>query len=385
MSLRILYEEAGEGVRILRCYGECREIALPEWIQGKKVTELGDYLFSEGMKEEPKGRWWTGESEEQQELKAQQNAGQAGEPVLCGMRVEAVEIPHTVVKIGRYAFYNCYGLRRLSFFSIIQDIGAGAFTGCRKIETLHVHVLEERRSCLKEILAELSEELTVEYCWVTEQEEQGFISTGEARLLFPVFYEEAVENTPARILETHVHGSGHRYRYAFEGTKLQFREYDSLFPWAAVQESEENAAALALGRLRYPLELSKEASIVYENFVLTHLEAAAACLLKEGGMEGWRWMIAKFLPETETEAGGKIKVYDGKIKVEHASAGCLGNEGLAVRAREEYIDIMEPTLGKIGLDKLIQISNQAGRTEVLSFLMDVSYRKFPPRRKQFEL
>ena len=95
-------------------------------------------------------------------------------------------------------------------------------------------------------------------------------------------------------------------------------------------------------------------------------------------MDGWRWLIKKFLPETDGESGGRRKV-------EHAAAGCLGNEGLAVRAREEYFDIREPILGKTGLDKLIQASNRAGRTEVLSFLMDVSYRAFPPRRKRFEL
>ena len=79
------------------------------------------------------------------------------------------------------------------------------------------------KSCLKEILSELNETVAVHY------RERG--ETGEktllAELLFPAFYEEAVENTPARITETHVHGCGHRYRYCFENTQLLFREYDS--------------------------------------------------------------------------------------------------------------------------------------------------------------
>lgn len=42
---------------------------------------------------------------------------------------------------------------------------------------------------------------------------------GEARLVFPEFFEEAVENTPARILETHTHGSGMWYRNCFVQTE----------------------------------------------------------------------------------------------------------------------------------------------------------------------
>ena len=73
------------------------------------------------------------------------------------------------------------------------------------------------------------------------------------------------------------------------------------------------------------------------------------------------------------------------IKVEHAAAGCLGNEGYAVRAREEYSDIKKPVLGQTGFAKLIEASNQAECTEVTSFLMDASYRAYPPERKRFEL
>ena len=74
------------------------------------------------------------------------------------------------------------------------------------------------------------------------------------------------------------------------------------------------------------------------------------------------------------------------IKVEHAAAGCLGNEGYAVRAREEYSDIKKPVFGgKPAFAKLIEASNQAECTEVTSFLMDASYRAYPPERKRFEL
>ena len=66
-----------------------------------------------------------------------------------------------------------------------------------------------------EVLAEVAEELTVEYC----------CDGGRAVLVFPEFFEEGVENTPARIIEHHTHGSGMYYRNCFVNRKLQFDEY----------------------------------------------------------------------------------------------------------------------------------------------------------------
>ena len=205
-------------------------------------------------------------------------------------------------------------------FSTAVDIGAGAFNGCRQIDELTIGVIKGERSCLKEVLAELNESLTVFYRQYEKSGDGELKCTGRAQLLFPVFYEEAVENTPARILETHVHGCGHRYRYAFEGTEFKFREYDSLFIHARAQESPQQAAVLALGRLRYPLELSQEASVMYREYLVQHPVEAAACLLKNDSMDDWRWFVGEFTP-----CGEKM------IKVEHAAAGCLGNEGYAGR------------------------------------------------------
>lgn len=114
--------------------------------------------------------------------------------------------------------------------------------------------------------------------------------------------------------------------------------------------------------------------MTYREYLVQHPVEAAACLLKNDSMEDWRWFVGEFTP-----CGEKM------IKVEHAAAGCLGNEGYAVRAREEYSDIKKPALGKTGFAKLIEASNQAECTEVTSFLMDASYRAYPPERKRFEL
>ena len=274
--MRILYEETEDGVRVLRCFGTGDEAVIPEQIRGKDVTELGDYVFSDGLRSQPAGSWWDGGD-------AYTEAGgdayaETDLPPLCGLAVRAVSLPKTVRRIGRYAFYNCYDLERLALSSGVRDVGAGAFTGCRKLTQLVIEVIEGERSCFKEVLAELPQELVAQYRRMERGPDGKLCLAGEARLLFPAYYEEAVENTPARILETHVHGCGHRYRYAFDGTTFLFREYDRLFPWLLAQNSAQSAALLAMGRLRYPLFLEEEAGRAYAKYLADHLEETAACL-----------------------------------------------------------------------------------------------------------
>ena len=173
MGLELLYEKKEDSVKILRCFGEMDEIWLPDQIEGLPVAELGDYIFSEGMRTEPKGLLWCENGED----------GEISAPSVCGPSLRSVRLPAFLKRLGRYAFYNCDGLKCLAFPSAIRDIGAGAFNGCRKIEELAVEADPREKSCLKEILSELNETVAVHY------RERG--ETGEktllAELLFPAF------------------------------------------------------------------------------------------------------------------------------------------------------------------------------------------------------
>ena len=89
----------------------------------------------------------------------------------------------------------------------------------------------------------------------------------EAKLLFPEHYEEAVENTPARILETHHHGAGGYYRQCFYDRELDYRKYDEMFYHTVAEDTEETAVELALNRLRFPAELSDKNRQGYEEYL----------------------------------------------------------------------------------------------------------------------
>lgn len=308
------------GVRILRCFGYDGQVELPEKIHGLDVTELGAYAFAETVRRQeagvkylaqlreevlPGGICGDGQREEKQGkpgLKEEQNQREVlvwdweecaqelisdetladGTPVVRGNRLTAVFLPESLGRIGAYAFYLCERLERISLYSSVWDLGAGLFTGCCGVKSLELRMMPDARSCLKEVLAELKQTLRV-----TVRDTEGRVT---AKLLFPEYFEESIENTPARILTQEMHGCGHRYRNAFSGTELQYAVYDKLFAHIQVQESAGLVTELVLGRLMYPVQLSEERKCVYEEYAARHGREVVNAALISGDMEILRFV-----------------------------------------------------------------------------------------------
>lgn len=255
-----VYKIKDDKVSIEKYKDQSPVVEIPREVEGKSVTALGDY-------------------------------------VLSGLPCESVHIPQGVKKIGRYGFYNCRGLSHLEFHSDFMDIGSGAFTGCHHIGRLDVH-MEKEETGLKEILSEVMEELCVRL--------HGMY---EAVLWFPEFYEEGVENTPARILMTQVHGSGLYYRNCFQGKKFNFMEYDRRFEMACAQESEGFLTELVLGRLSHPCALGREAKEKYESWLSAHYKKTALMLVQKEREEELEWMLNTY-PPAEKSRNGFMEILD---------------------------------------------------------------------------
>ena len=320
-----LYENTKYGYRITRVFGRSEIVEIPEYIGEIPVTELGDYAFSDRMDREDfeelmsSGKLCNEDGTEAFSLENQ--------PEIAGNALRELQLSSRIAKIGRYVFYNCGNLRRISFSGKLTDIGAGALTGCHKINKLEVETGEGGSSSLREILTELPEELCVD---IMKNGEKG-------RFWFPEFFEEGVENTPARILENHVHGSGIRYRNCFIHKSLNVREYDRLFEYAKAWENEKLVISLALDRVRYPVELCEEAAGRYLDYLKEKVRPAIWLLSakKEYGFIGE--ILKEIAPSRETA------------------------EELRVRA------------------------GQKGDTELVSILMDYLHRHTKKQRKVFEL
>ena len=159
----LLYRKTPEGICLERCYTLDGAPVLPERMDGMPVTELDRYFFSQTVR---------GREVPPEELN--------GEPELCGSGLDELTLPEYLRKIGPYAFYNCFHLKTLSFWSTVEDWGAGVFTGCTGIKHLKIRVVPGRKSCFKEVLSELRQELMADYL-----NPEGRLL---ARLVFPEFF-----------------------------------------------------------------------------------------------------------------------------------------------------------------------------------------------------
>ena len=157
--MQYLCERTKNGRKISRVFGYDSIVEIPERLMGETVTELGDYVFSDRM--DPK--------ELEEALRRGNLCTEEGKtvesvdklPEIAGPDLEELILPKSIEKTGRYAFYNCRNLKKLSFGGALRDLGAGALTGCHQVSELNVRLGENDRSCLREILTELPETLCV--------------------------------------------------------------------------------------------------------------------------------------------------------------------------------------------------------------------------------
>lgn len=329
-STECLYKIENDHVVITACRSFDNVAWIPEEIEGYPVTELAPYAFSAARRTEPEGKWTTA-------LEAGAGKQEAADerdvpPRLEGIRLKELHLPSNMKKIGRYAFYNCESWERLYFYGSLRDFGAGAFTGCKKVNFIDVTMEPGVKSGLKDIISELRQELKVDYR--IRENGENYLA---AKLIFPEFYEEAVENTPARIISSRTHGSGHFYRYSFDGKEIKFRDYDGNFPEMILLEREELCTQMAINRIRYPYSLVQEHRKNYLEYLQEHDVTAARLALKAQDMELLKWVLS-----------------------------CVEF------SREE-------------LEQAVKAADECRNPEGLSFLMDYRHEHFKPKRKSFEL
>lgn len=329
------YERRKDSAVIWRCFSRDTKAEIPPELDGLPVTEIAPYAFSAHMDVQSlRGKTERGElfvyapegTRGQMSTTGKLTVCGAADgptafndaeeiPPLCGSQLEELVLPRTLRRVGRYCFYDCGNFARLTFHGGLTDWGSGVFTRCHRIRKLCVYADEDGRSHLKDVLDELPEALQVDYffpCGGSIPEHSLAQKYERASLVFPEFYEEGVENTPARILETHVHGSGISYRNCFQGRTFDFAQYDALFPHARALESDEVVAGLVTGRLKYPAGLSEKARLQYEAYVRDNASKLGRWLLENRDLEGVRLLLELMKKEEAllgelTEAASRLR------------------------------------------------------------------------------
>lgn len=256
-----------------------------------------------------------------------------GDRCFAGSAVEEVYLPRALKRIGRYGFYSCEHLRAIHIYAETMEIGGGILNGCLNVRELFIHMSADEKSALRDLVTELGERIIVHY----------FLPDGNggereaARLVFPVYYDEAVENTPARITVSNIHGTGQKYRYCFTDRKLRFERYDKLFVYEKAEEPVTAAAEIAMFRLWYPYGLWEDAKKVYEDFLQENLYEVLA--------------------------------------------GNLGKPDIFKRLFWEFAG---KSLTKEETDRLISEASKRKLAEISGILMDYKHRSFRPKEKKFE-
>lgn len=189
--------------------------------------------------------------------------------------LKMIDLPKGIERIEDYAFYRCTALEEIRLYAGLKRLGCGAFMGCKKVKKIVVRDVTDDIHFLTELLYDFQYEVEIELHY----------RSGEcAKLLFPEYYEEAVENTPARIVNVVFHGTGYKYRQCFRNRQLDYEKYDSLFTYAEAQEFTKTCIRLSLNRLSAPVTLRKQAKERYLAYLTEHSSELAKTLCRKDAL-----------------------------------------------------------------------------------------------------
>lgn len=271
------YQPLTEGnVRILRVYGRESRVVVPCRIAAGRVTEIGSYCFAEKEVAEDY-RICSDREELKQGQVFSRLCEREGLFSLAGKNVTGVELPDTLEKIGNFAFYQCREMVELSLGMGVIEIGSDAFMNCRQLSDIFFRGNPEEISCLKQILAQRSEETMV--CFL----EGGQI---RAMLLYPEYSEQYDLIGPAHIFELNIQGEGFRARQCFQNGVVDFGAYDRIFSLECGEDSVETLCRMACSRLQYPWKLSHRERQLYENYVAENIVVVCRKLTEEKNFYG---------------------------------------------------------------------------------------------------
>ena len=208
--------------------------------------------------------------------------------------IEEVILTDRVKRVGSFAFFRCSRLRKITLSDSVTDFGDGVIRDPGSLREIEVTIRHGNYGAVKELLADSDAEmlfrLHIEDNSADLASEESRRRTIEVMLVFPAYISIPEENTMARQINFDIQGSGMGYREAVLRKGIKYRDYDSLFSKAAV-DNTVLAAKIAVSRLLFPHELSDKSKAVYEEFLKSRTRDI--CLWLAGG---------KVLTRTEDKA-----------------------------------------------------------------------------------
>lgn len=182
----------------------------------------------------------------------------------------SVSIPKSVTRIGAFAFFNLPFLRSVQFSDSVQDLRDGNFRQCPALEEITLSLRTGSFRLLKDLLADLDRRIS--FCLK--------LPDRTLLLTFPPFVDSFEEDTMSRAIHEHIEGCGYEYRQTVSRDGIRLSEYDNLFP-RCIAADPIGAEEIALGRLKYPYQLSTSAEKMYRQYLSAHGSSLLRHLLSE--------------------------------------------------------------------------------------------------------
>ena len=275
---RLVVRREESGVTILRAVTWDENAVLPDALFGLPVTRLSDRALAHGAK--------PAEGEEVRVL------GGAESEDWDNRSIRSLSLPRGLESVGDYAFMNLKSMETLRLYDAVQSIGSASFMNCRLFSRVELtRVSHEQGPALASLVYSLPQELDV-----TIHNVDG----STLRLIFPEYFENYTENSPAHHFELKIVGGGYAYHGVFRTKQLAVSDYDALWRgYLAGEHEEESALRLAFFRLRWPVELSDRAREQYASWLRLHLREALRFALHERDARGLRLLLELGAPDTD--------------------------------------------------------------------------------------
>lgn len=253
--------EAG-GIAILRCETSSEIVVLPDTIDDLAIIRIGDYAFSS---REPR-------TMPSNTFIVTVTTGAVASIVHNASVIRQIHLPHHLIQLGSYCFYNCTNLALLEIGPVLQNIGSDAFMNCFVLQQINISTAALKCRCLRTILQIYPGELEIRFFDSVES---------ECRLFFPPFDEEYEEMAAPHIFHYNIAGNGYLCRQSFSDTVFNFSQYDAAFDLLIRTHSFDLATRVALNRLQFPTQLSESARAMYLQHIAEYNNAALQSILEQ--------------------------------------------------------------------------------------------------------
>lgn len=275
---RLTVRRETQGITILRAVTCDENAVLPDEIFGLPVTCLSDRALAHGA--------IPAVGEEVTILGGAEGAD------WDNRNITALTLPRGLQSAGDYAFMNLRRMETLRFFDGVRAFGSASFMNCRLFSRVELtRISHEQGPALASLVYSLPQELDV-----TIHNADG----ATLRLIFPEYFENYTENSPAHHFELKIVGGGYSYHGVFRTKKLALSDYDALWRgYLAGEHEEESAMRLAFCRLRWPAELGDRARERYASYLRLHLREALRFALHERDAHGLRLLLELGEPDAD--------------------------------------------------------------------------------------